>query len=411
MSSMQRDIGKAGMTLLLAAITLFFFSGSGWSQTAGPKPSAGSDSLRALSVSPADVAEGKKLADASCGRCHGPQGISATKGVPHLAGQRAPYLYVELKAYKDGARGNKNMEAAVKFLSNDALLNVAAYYASLDPTSPSNAKPAAAKADPVQAGKAAASGCAGCHGEGGVTKDAGMPNLAGLDPKFLVAAMKAYKSGQRKHEMMKTLLADITEPSMENIALYYALQKPAKAQTPSPGDKAAGKTAAADCGACHGEQGVSTSASTPSLAGQDAEYFVEALKAYKTGTRSDDTMKNLATAIDEKAMKNLAAYYASLQPQAPKVKRPMTTVEMVQKQCDPCHGLNGNSIDPLVPALASQRVEYMEAVLQAYRKGERKNTKMAAMTSALTDVEVGNLASHYAQQKARAVVFIPPACK
>ena len=402
MKSIQRITRGFGLFLLCLAATLL--SASATAQTGGVK-TATDDSLRTLYVSPAEIAEGKNLADAQCTRCHGNDGISTSKGVPHLAGQRPGYLHIELKAYQTGQRADKNMVGAAKFLSADALLKVAAYYASLDPPNPASAKGAAAKPDPLQAGKAAASGCAGCHGEGGNSKTGGMPNLTGLDPKFLVAAMKAYKGGQRKHEMMKTLLADLTEPGMNNIALYYGLQKPAKAQTPSPGDQAAGKSAAADCAGCHGEQGVSGNPATPSLAGQDAEYFVEALKAYKSNSRSDDTMKTLASGMDEKTMKNLAAYYANLQPQAPKVKKPLTTKESAQN-CDRCHGLNGNSTDPLVPSMAAQRADYLEIVLRAYQKGERKNTKMAAMTNGLTDYEIENLSAHYAQQKARAVVFV-----
>jgi len=408
---MKRNALVLRLALLWVTGTMMIgLSSIGAAQTAGAKPAAGDDSLRVLSVSPAEVAEGNSLADSSCARCHGAKGVSTTKGVPHLAGQRPAYLHLELRAYQNALRGDKDMAAAVKFLSNDALVKVAAYYASLEPPSPSSVKAPAPKADPVQVGKAAASGCAGCHGEGGITKTGGAPNLVGEDPKFLVAAMKGYKSSQRKNEMMKTLLADVTEPAMENIALYYALQKPAKAQTPSPGDRAAGKAAAADCGGCHGDKGVSGNPATPSLAGQDAEYFVEALKAYKKGTRSDGTMKTLTAAMDEKTMKNLAAYYANLLPQPPKVKKPLTTKEVAEK-CDRCHGLNGNSTDPRVPALAAQRVDYMEMVLLAYQKGERRNTTMAAMASSLSDAEIENLSNHYAQQKARSMVFMAPAGK
>ena len=65
------------------------------------KPAAGDD-LRAVFATPQDVAEGKRLADSSCARCHGVNGISATKGVPHLAGQRPAYLYRDLRAYQSG---------------------------------------------------------------------------------------------------------------------------------------------------------------------------------------------------------------------------------------------------------------------------------------------------------------------
>ena len=90
----------------------------------------------------------------------------------------------------------------------------------------------------------------------------------------------------------------------------------------------------------------------PSLAGQDAQYLADAFRAYKDGSRSDETMKGLAAALDDNAIKNLSAFYASLQPQQPDVRKPLTTEEWTQR-CDRCHGLNGNSTDPRAPALAA----------------------------------------------------------
>ena len=401
---------KPSINTLLAALVLAAATGLGGFRAQAAEPSAAAksatlDETKAANLNSTDIAEGKRLADAFCASCHGTKGISSSKGVPHLAGQRPSYLRLETRAYMTGTRGSSAMETAVKFLSEDAVIKVSAYYATLEPPSAASAKAATANIDPIEAGKAAASGCGGCHGENGNSKTAGVPNLSGEDPKALVNAMKGYKSGGRKHDMMKTLLAAVTEPDMNNIALYYGLQKVGKAKTPSPGDQAAGKTAAADCGGCHGDNGVSGNPATPSLAGQDAEYITEALKAYKKGARSDDTMKALAGGLDEKTMKNLGAYYANLQPQQPKVKKPLTLDEWAQR-CDRCHGLNGNSTDPKIPALAAQRADYLDRVLRAYQKGDRKNTTMAAMSSGLTDSEIEGLASHYATQKARAVVFM-----
>src|SRR5438874_13173944 len=131
------------------------YSASAAAQLATVKPVAGDD-LRAAYANAADVAEGKGVADASCSGCHGANGISSTKDVPNLAGQRPGYLYLELRAYQSGARGNSAMAAVVKNLNDNALVKVAAYYASLDPAQPSStgsAKPAPAQLDPVQAGK------------------------------------------------------------------------------------------------------------------------------------------------------------------------------------------------------------------------------------------------------------------
>ncbi|MGO8952264.1 MAG: c-type cytochrome [Rhodomicrobium sp.] len=368
------------------------------------------DELRPMYASPEEIAEGKQLAETSCAGCHGADGISINDGVPNLAGQRPAYLYIEMKAYQSGARAYSAMNDTVKFLNDDAFVKLAAYFASLDPAQPSAPGARKANLDPVQAGKAAASACAGCHGETGASKTPGMPNLAGLDPKYLIQAMKAYQSGQRKNDLMKSMLAAASEADINNIALFYALQKPSRSQTSAPGDQAAGKAAAAACSGCHGEDGVSAIPTTPSLAGQDAQYLAAALRAYKDGSRSDETMKGLAAALDGNAVKNLPAFYASLQPKQPDVRKPLTTEEWTQR-CDRCHGLNGNSIDPGLPELAAQRVEYLEKALHDYRTGARQSPRMAAMSSVLTELDVDNLAAHYAGQVARGVVFVPVPAK
>jgi len=364
------------------------------------------EEFRPVYASAADVAEGKRVAEAACVRCHGAHGISVTPGIPHLAAQRAAYLYLELRAYQSGKRPDKTMDSAVRFLSEDALIKVAAYYASVEPARPRVIKTAKrTESDPVAAGRAMAAGCAGCHGENGVTQTPGMPSLVGQDPKYLIAAMKAYKNGQRKHDMMKSLLAALGDADFSNVALHYALQKPARAKTQAAGNAEAGKSAAGACAGCHGELGVSAIPTTPSLAGQDAQYFAAAIKAYKDGSRKDETMKGLAAALDDSAVKNLAAFYARQQPRPPKVRKPLTTAEWAAR-CDRCHGLNGNSTDPRLPALAAQRVDYLEKVLHAYRKGERKSPAMAAMSEVLTEADVEKLAAHYARQNARAVVYV-----
>jgi cytochrome c553 len=204
---------------------------------------------------------------------------------------------------------------------------------------------------------------------------------------------------------MKSMAAGLSDADLGNVALYYALQKPARAQTPSPGDQAAGKKAAASCGACHGDLGISGNPVTPSLAGQDAQYLAATLRAYKDGSRKDESMKSPVAALDERAMRDIAAFYAAQQPQAVNVRRPLTLTEWADR-CDRCHGVNGNSTDPLVPALAAQREDWLEPVLHAYRKGARKSTAMAAMTALMSEGDVKDIAAYYARQTARAVAYI-----
>ena len=368
------------------------------------KPAPGDD-LRPVYANAADIAEGKRVAESSCVRCHGANGISATRGTPHIAGQRAGYLHLQLRAYQQGARPQSPMAGAARFLRDDALVNVAAYYASLEPPRPSAAKAAAAQPDPVNAGKSAAAACGGCHGESGVSGIPGTPSLAGMEPKSFAAAMAAYKSGARRHDLMKSFTAGLSEAGVGNLALFYALQKPARTKNPAPGDAAAGKNAAAACSGCHGETGVSTIPGTPSLAGQDAQYLAAATQAYRSGARSDETMKGPAGALDERAIRDVAAFYAAQAPQAPSVRKPLSLADWTSR-CERCHGVNGNSIEPQIPALAAQRADWLELTLESYRKGERKSSAMSAMSAQLSESDVKALAAHYSRQTARPVVYV-----
>ena len=369
--------------------------------------------LRPLYANSSDVADGKELADASCSKCHGPDGVSTTKGVPNLAGQRPSYLYLALKAdqLRDRAGSDDpHSKKLMKFLSDDALANVAAYYASLDPAAPPDT-PAPKWADPIAAGKIAAEPCAKCHGENGISRKAGVPSLIGLHPKYLLEAMQAYKSGDRpigpKNEDMKKALDPLSDQDLQHVALYYALQSEnlTRAQTPNEAGASPTKEALAACAKCHGEAGISTTPITPSLAGQDATYALDALRAYKDGTRDDDTMSPKAKKLDDVEMKDFAAYFAGLDPKPVNIPKPLSPAEWAEK-CDRCHGVNGNSTRPEVPALAAQRQDYLEATLRAYRSGARKSSEMAAMSSVLTEDDIIGIAAHYAHQKSRAAVFV-----
>lgn len=395
------------MLWLLTAVAAF---GGGASAQTTLRPG---EELRPLYATGDDVAAGRELAAATCVKCHGPLGQSADKSTPSLAGQRPAFLYRVLKAYQSGdpnaGAGPHNLDL-MKFLSDDALSKVAAYYASLEPISAASGA-APAYVDPVALGKAAAVPCAKCHGETGISHKAGVPSLVGLHPKYLLGTMQGYKSGDRpvddKNKDMKTALDALSDDDLGHIALYYALQTEGltHAQTPAETAAAPTKDALAVCVKCHGENGVSTTPITPSLAGQDYAYLLSSIHAYKDGTRDDDSMSPRAKKLDDAAMKTFAAYYASLTPQPTGVAKPLSPAEWAEK-CDRCHGPGGNSTRPDVPALAGQRLDYLAAVLTGYRGGDRKSPEMTAMTSILTDDDIKGLAAHYAYQKPRAVVYV-----
>lgn len=77
------------------------------------------------------------------------------------------------------------------------------------------------------------------------------------------------------------------------------------------GDAAAGKTKAALCAACHGDNGQGV-APNPALAGKPEAEQVKALKEYKSGAKTNPLMSPIAAILSDQDMENLAAYYASL---------------------------------------------------------------------------------------------------
>ena len=68
--------------------------------------------------------------------------------------------------------------------------------------------------------------CQGCHGIDGwrtaYPEVYRVPKIAGQHPAYLVAALKAYKSGDRTHPSMRAIAASLSEQDMADLAAYYA---------------------------------------------------------------------------------------------------------------------------------------------------------------------------------------------
>ena len=77
-------------------------------------------------------------------------------------------------------------------------------------------------------------------------------------------------------------------------------------------DIAAGKTKSTNCVGCHGVNGIAANPVYPNLAGQNIDYMVKQLKAFKDGSRTDPLMTTMVTVLSEKDMLNLAAYFNSM---------------------------------------------------------------------------------------------------
>jgi cytochrome c553 len=185
------------------------------------------------------------------------------------------------------------------------------------------AAPAAAvKGDPVR-GKAISYTCIGCHGISGYKNAYPMysvPELLGQNPDYLVAALHAYRDGDRSFITMHAQAEELTDQDMADIAAYFA-GTPLKATGKPQGEV---PKAAALCVSCHGQDGVAIAPMYPSLAGQHQDYLVRALDEYKRGGRKNPIMKGFAASLSDDDIETIARYFSHLTPSLGTEPRPYT---------------------------------------------------------------------------------------
>ena len=171
--------------------------------------------------------------------------------------------------------------------------------------------------------------------------------------------------------------------------------------TSGAADIAAGKEKAALCAGCHGENGVSQMENVPSLAAQSDQFVQWQLIFFRAGTRKNEQMQPVVEQIDNNDIRNLGAYFASLQPPA---KKPDDNPDLSAKgaqaaagrRCASCH-LDSFAGTKAVARLAGQREDYLVKALHDYKSGARAGGGMAAMAEvaySLSDEEITALA-HY----------------
>jgi len=175
-----------------------------------------------------------------------------------------------------------------------------------------------AEGDP-QAGKSKFNTCTGCHSIPGYTNvypTYHVPRLGGQHADYVIAALKAYRAGERKHPTMHANAFDLSEQDMADIAAYIASIEADPQDSPVQGNVTAGKKKITTCVTCHGEDGNGNESNPvyktyPRLAGQHEDYLRLALDEYKSGERKNAIMSGMAAPLSEQDIADLAAYYAS----------------------------------------------------------------------------------------------------
>lgn len=70
--------------------------------------------------------------------------------------------------------------------------------------------------------------------------------------------------------------------------------------------------------------------------------------------------------------------------------------------CAACHGVDGNSLNPVWPSIAGQHSKYLKDQLAYFKSGDRKNVLMTAQALGLSDQDMADLAAYFAGQDATA---------
>ena len=71
-------------------------------------------------------------------------------------------------------------------------------------------------------GKKKARLCQVCHGIDGVGRNPTVPNIAGESELYLVKQLKAFRSGERKHEQMTIVASSLSDADIENLSAWYS---------------------------------------------------------------------------------------------------------------------------------------------------------------------------------------------
>jgi cytochrome c553 len=165
--------------------------------------------------------------------------------------------------------------------------------------------------------------CASCHGaKGEGNAQAGFPRLAGLGRLYLEKQLASYADGTRANAVMTPIANALTVQQRAQLASYFAAlgtevatKKSAKMDTPALVVRGDDKRSLQACANCHGPQGIGDAVANPYLAGQGEQYLVNALAAWRDGTRRNDAsgqMTAIAKAMTDAEVKAIAAYYAGL---------------------------------------------------------------------------------------------------
>lgn len=276
-------------------------------------------------------------------------------------------------------------------------------------------------------------GCAFCHGSPGMPVGAAaltmLPppsDLADKVPEWTdqelfwivrhgikYTGMPAWPAQGRDDEVWVLVaflrrLPALDAASYKAVALGEVEAKPETARQIASGEGRVDTVEA--CARCHGLENGPRSALVPVLHGQSREMLETALRAYRSRDRDSGIMQVATAELDDKAIGDLAAFYARLT--VPRLQAGPGDQGAVERgavlaaqghpgqrvpACLSCHGEAGL---PTYPRLSGQSARYLTGQLATWRSGLNARTLggmiMAPIAQRLTAQQVADVSAYFA---------------
>ena len=233
----------------------------------------------AKDASHASPYEAGKARAAACAKCHGEDGNGTAPGIPSLAGQqaqlpgrRAAGVRPRRAQILADALGDAHAFAFGHGGRGD-LLRLACAGRARRPGRRRCRRPA----------RRLSAVCSGCHGLHGVSGDSMTPNLAGQDYGYLVQAIKAYRT-TRKREKMRLYITGLGRKGHPE---HRGLLRRAEGRRRPSGARPWCRTWSTNATAAMRRRADNPAMVVPKIAGQDRDYLVMAIRAYRDDRRAE----------------------------------------------------------------------------------------------------------------------------
>jgi cytochrome c553 len=157
------------------------------------------------------------------------------------------------------------------------------------------------------------------------------------------------------------------------------------------------------CGACHGANGNSALALSPSLAGQPKVFLENTLILIREGLRQIAPMQGLLNGVSDAEIVALADHYSRQQARAQDIPRDEAAYrrgEAIASRalCGTCH-LPSYAGQQQMPRLAAQREDYLVQSMREFRdnKAQGRDTMMNGVLRGFSDRDIADMAHYFAQ--------------